>query len=197
MAVAIKKKGEFSENGKCLTKTGAAVLVANFPGGGVLGGWGGKWHETEVSIQGLKESNSPRLRCSVSSAIVLVIVNPRHLPGGISHSSNKFHKTNHRALHWWLPLIQFHAHARASECFTSAAKGYLEECRHTRLFIYFFSACLGSLRSEEEGEEKEDGRWRVKGRLEGIRAERDFSASQAYDMISNYPQSARVTQTAD
>lgn len=96
----LKKKGEFSENGKCLTKTGAAVLVANFPGGGVLGGWGGKWHERAVSIQGLKESNSPRLRCCVSSAIVLVIVNPRHLPGGISHSSNKFHKTNHRALHW-------------------------------------------------------------------------------------------------
>lgn len=37
----------------------------------------------------------------------------------------------------------------------------------------------------------------MKGGLEGIRAERDVSASQAYDMISNYPQSARVTQTAD
>lgn len=37
----------------------------------------------------------------------------------------------------------------------------------------------------------------VKGGLEGIRVERDFSASQAYDMISNYPQSVCVTQTAD
>lgn len=177
-----------------MTEAGAAVSVANFPH---VPGGRGKWHERAVSIQSLKESNSPRLRCRVSSAIVLVIVNPRHLPGGISHSSNKFHKTNHRALHWWLPLIQFPAHAHVSECLTSAAKGYLEERRHARLFIYFSAACLGSLRSEEEGEEKEDGRWRVKGGLEGIRAERDFSASQAYDMISNYPQSAHVTQTAD
>lgn len=56
-------------------------------------------HKEVVSIQGLKESNSPRLQCYVASAIVLVIVNLRHLPGGISHSSNKFHTTNHRERH--------------------------------------------------------------------------------------------------
>lgn len=90
MAAAIKK-GEFSkigENcGQCTTKAGAAVSVANVPRVPV---GRGKWHERGVSIQGLKESNSPRLRCCLSGAIVLVIVNPRHLPGGISHSSNKF-----------------------------------------------------------------------------------------------------------
>lgn len=157
----------------------------------------GVWHESAVSIQHLKEGNSPRLRCCVSSAIVLVIVNPRHLPGGISHSSNKFYKTNRRELHWWLPFIHSRAHAHISKCLTSVAKGYLEPRCHARLFIYLRAASSGSLGSEEEGEEREDGRRRVKGGLEGIRAERDFSASQAYDMISNYPQSACVTQTTD
>lgn len=33
----------------------------------------------------------PRLRCSVSSAVVLVIVNAGHSPGGISQPSNKSH----------------------------------------------------------------------------------------------------------
>lgn len=61
----------------------------------------------------------PRLRCSVSSAIVLVIVNLGHLPGGISHSSNKFHKTNHKVLHCWLPLIEFWAHKHISKCLTA------------------------------------------------------------------------------
>lgn len=60
----------------------------------------------------------PRLRCSVSSAIVLVIVNQGHLPGGISHSSNKFHKTNHKVLHCRLPLIEFWAHKHISKCLT-------------------------------------------------------------------------------
>ena len=75
----------------------------------------GTSHEWAVSISGSKEKQQPellpvwkpRLRCSVSSAIVLVIVNLGHLPGGISHSSNKFHKTNHKVLHCWLPLIEF------------------------------------------------------------------------------------------
>lgn len=44
MAVAIKKKGEFSEDGKCMTKTGAAVLVAKFPWG-----WGAGWVGREVA----------------------------------------------------------------------------------------------------------------------------------------------------
>lgn len=108
-------------------------------------------NERVVSIRGLKESNSPRLRCYVSSAIVLVIVNLRHLPGGISHSSNKFHKTNHRELHWWLPLIQCRAHAHIPKCLTAATMGYLEWRRHARLFIYYWAASLGSLRSEEKG----------------------------------------------
>lgn len=61
----------------------------------------------------------PRLRCSVSSAIVLVIVNLGHLPGGISHSSNKFHKTNHKVPRCSLPLIEFWAHKHISKCLTA------------------------------------------------------------------------------
>lgn len=59
---------------------------------------------------------TPRLQRSVSSAIVLVIVNLGHLPGGISNSPNKFHKTNHKVLRCWLPLIEFWAHKHISKC---------------------------------------------------------------------------------
>ena len=64
----------------------------------------------------------PRLRCSVSSAIVLVIVNLGHLPGGISHSSNKLHKANHKVLHCRLPLIEFRAHKHISKYLTARSK---------------------------------------------------------------------------
>lgn len=57
----------------------------------------------------------PRLPSSVSSAIVLVIVNLGHLPAGISHSSNKFHKANHKVLYCWLPLIELWAQKQISK----------------------------------------------------------------------------------
>lgn len=79
----------------------------------------------------------PRLRRSVSSAIVLVIVNLGHLPGGISHSSNKVHKTNHKVLRCWLPLIEFWAHKHISKCLT--ARGWWLACLkygcHVCLFV--------------------------------------------------------------
>ena len=48
--------------------------------------------------------------------------------------------------------------------------------------VFKFFSAKARMKSEE-------GRWRVKGGQEGIRAECNVSAGQEYDMISNYPQS--------
>lgn len=115
----------------------------------------------------------PRLRCSVSSAIVLVIVNLGHLPGGISHSSNKFHKTNHKVLHRRLPLIEFWAHKHISSVLQQGIDflmtSYLKYGCHVCLFVRFPDRKPAHLEAWRfffffgQNEEGEEGRWRVKG----------------------------------
>lgn len=90
---------------------------------------------------GFKRKQQPELLSVWKSRLVLVIVNLGHLPGGISHSSNKFHKTNHKVLHCWLPLIEYWAHKHISKCLTAQYRlsdGLLPEVWLSCLFICIF-----------------------------------------------------------
>lgn len=114
------KLGTMSDERQCFFQQQATVSVENFLCVRLCSGdaaWMGSQHLGFKRKQQpeLLSVWKPRLPCSVSSAIVLVIVNLGHLPGGISHSSNKFHKENHKVFCCWLPFIEFWAHKHTSK----------------------------------------------------------------------------------